>query len=656
MASKKRKPTNYYRLSIQWIVVILLTYMVIHPFYNKQYTPDFEAYCPFGGMQALSSFLFSDILACSMSTTQITMGLALMIAAILFSKLFCSYVCPIGTFSEWLGKIGDALKIRYTIKGNADRILRLLKYGLLFLTFYFTISSGELFCKQYDPYYALFSVFSSDVVILYAVITIAVMVIGAVFIRLFWCKYLCPLSAATNIFSNFLVFAIITGFWLLLLLVFHVNISWVWYLGAVCLSGFLFEALLLKSYFFPLLKITRDITICTDCKKCDKACPYAIRVSEPVKLNHIDCTMCGDCITQCPEKGTLKINRHNLRWLPPVAVVILVAASIYFSSTYELPTINQRWGTELQMKTAQEFTMTGLKNIKCYGSSMSFATQMREVPGVLGVETFVKTHTIKIFYDAAITGPEKLKAAIFSPTSNLLHQPASYKSNVAVLHFGLNNYFDDYDAYDLNALLSDYSDIYAIETSFGEPVQTTLYYNPKKYSPEQIQHIIEQPSYVSFSDGEKTNNPINFKVVKMDKEPKSINAVDFISHFIQTYDSKFNKYDSYKENELSEYKIAMPQAAEITKVDSIAYLVSSISTDNGIVRFSTNINEDGVFAFITFVKNKTTEEKIYKELNIKLLNILYDDGTREMLNNPFNFKSKGIVIDKKNKFLQINDK
>ena len=107
MAKAKKK--NFYRLALQWTILGLLLYMVIRPFIDKSYVADFEAYCPFGGLQALSSFLANNSLACSMTTTQISMGIALLAGVFLFSKLFCSYICPIGTFTEWLGWQGKQI-------------------------------------------------------------------------------------------------------------------------------------------------------------------------------------------------------------------------------------------------------------------------------------------------------------------------------------------------------------------------------------------------------------------------------------------------------------------------------------------------------------------------------------------------------------------
>ena len=121
---KFKKETNYFKNTFQIFIFLLLGYMVIRIFTDVNYFADFEAYCPFGGMLALSSFMVSNTLACSMTETQIFMGLALIAGVILFSKLFCSHVCPIGTFTEWLGKLGDIFKMRYTISGIIDRVLK----------------------------------------------------------------------------------------------------------------------------------------------------------------------------------------------------------------------------------------------------------------------------------------------------------------------------------------------------------------------------------------------------------------------------------------------------------------------------------------------------------------------------------------------------
>ena len=99
----------------------------------------------------------------------------------------------------------------------------------------------------------------------------------------------------------------------------------------------------MRTWFFPLFKITRNPDTCTLCKKCDRSCPMAIKVSESGRVNHVDCHLCCDCVTKCPEKGVLQINRKPMRWLPPVIITVLIAAGILFSLKFEVPTISMMW-------------------------------------------------------------------------------------------------------------------------------------------------------------------------------------------------------------------------------------------------------------------------------------------------------------------------
>ncbi|HOW31391.1 MAG TPA: 4Fe-4S binding protein, partial [Bacteroidales bacterium] len=359
--SKKR--VNFFRGVLQWTIIALLAYMVVRPWFDKGYYADFEAYCPFGGMQALMSYLNSHSLACSMTTVQIGLGIALIAGVLLFAKLFCSFICPIGTFTEWLGSLGRRVKLNFTIKGTADRVLRVIKYALLFITVYFSVSSSELFCRTFDPYYVLFSGFGGDTVMWYAIPAILLTIVGSFFIRQLWCKYLCPLGAITNI----AIYALPASALALLFVIINRFagglIQWYWLLAAICLMGFILESTTLRFLIFPPIRITRHPEICTNCRICDKKCPMALNISTIDKVQHIDCHLCTDCVAKCPEKGALTVNKRWPRWLPALITVVLIAAALFFSNRYEIPTISEHWGSPELMKTASVVEMSGLKNI-----------------------------------------------------------------------------------------------------------------------------------------------------------------------------------------------------------------------------------------------------------------------------------------------------
>ena len=131
------KERNFIKTGYQLAVFAALLYMGLRLWTDNAYVTDFEAYCPFGGLQALGSYINLNSLSCSMTTMQIMMGVVLLAGSALFSKLFCGYLCPLGTVSEWLGKLGDKFKIKIKISESIDNSLRALKYMLLFVTFLF---------------------------------------------------------------------------------------------------------------------------------------------------------------------------------------------------------------------------------------------------------------------------------------------------------------------------------------------------------------------------------------------------------------------------------------------------------------------------------------------------------------------------------------
>jgi polyferredoxin len=640
--AKKKKSSNIYRKTLQLLIVLLLAYMVVRLFVDPNYLADFESYCPLGGMLALSSFLANNSLACNMTELQIFMGLALIAGVILFSKLFCSYICPIGTFTEWLGKIGVKFKMQYTIKGFADRTLRILKYALLFVTFYFTVSSSELFCKKFDPYYAIFSGFDPDVYLWYAIPAIAIMVLGAIFIRQFWCKYLCPLSAATNIFTNAVMFVGVMAIYFILL-AFDLKIGWIWPLAVISILGFLLETIRLKGWIFPPLKITRNKDICTNCKLCDKACPLGLDVSEVDKVNHIDCHLCGDCIYSCPEKGALQINRREIRWLPASATILIIAIGIYLASVVELPTINIRWGNDQQISKAAIYSQSGLKNIKCYGSARSFATKMKKVQGVLGVEAYVQTYSVKIYYDAEMISENDIKKSIFSPTRTLLSKVSKDLASLSVIELGIDKLFDSYDSFYLTQLLKQGKGVFGLSTEFGEPVHARIYFDPDKTSPQQIKATIEKPEVTYKSRGKEQTQSLKFAVAYMADTVSTIERLDFIRQMFMPYNLSFNGYENYEPQRLSIYQIAMPQAMNPTLRRKMQFLVAHISMDSAIVRFQTLYTERP-YANIYFDKDKIAENSIYSALTSDTLFFQYSNGKAGKAINPFKFPAAGKIL------------
>ena len=191
-----KKQHNWPRIILQWgtlaALVFFLTGLASKLFGSDPADP--EALCPMGGLQALATFFVKGSLPCSMSSAQILMGIALAAAVILFSKLFCGYLCPVGTIEDLLTRIRKALGIRTEgpKEGSVfDAILRIVKYVLLFVVFYFSVSASELFCKKLDPYYATATAFKGEIVLWMALTTVGIVLLCGLFIKRFWCRYIC---------------------------------------------------------------------------------------------------------------------------------------------------------------------------------------------------------------------------------------------------------------------------------------------------------------------------------------------------------------------------------------------------------------------------------------------------------------------------------
>lgn len=641
----KTRKKNWLRHTLQWGIILFVLILAFAPKLTKITTPNVEAYCPFGGLLALGSYLSNQALSCSMTSAQIGMGIILFAGVLLFGKLFCSFICPIGTLSEWLGKLGDKLKIRFTISAVFDKILRSLKYILLFTTLFYTLQSNELFCKKFDPYYALASGFNTDVVVLYAIFAIVLVVLGSVFIRMFWCKYLCPLGAISTIFKFSLFFIVTIGVYLSLLK-FGIRVSYLWPLAVASLGAYILEIWEPKRTIFPLTKITRNSTTCTHCKLCSDKCPQGIDVASLTQVKHADCNLCGDCLQICPVKNTLTINnRKELKYLPIIAVVICVTLGIILGKVWEIPTINLKWGEPNEIESAEIFTQSGLKNIKCYGSSMAFANKMKQIPGVYGLATYVKHHRVKIYYNSTILSNKKLQKLLFTPRKKTINTIAKGVKTIYGVRLKLENFFDTYDFNYLATMLRNETNAVELISTFDCPVSVEIYFASEIKNKKKILALIESKSYtIATTQGLRT---IDLKY-KIAGTPKffTISHEKYIRSLFTPFEKTFNYRKSYSNDVLKTY--ALPIGNNATFRNRLRYLVSHLSNNDGIVEFKTELNSTfHELAKITYVDTMTNVAHIEKALLSDTLTIFHSNGSIKKVANMFNFTEE--IQNKKNK-------
>jgi len=242
-------------------------------------------------------------------------GLFLLIAFLAMSwvarKSFCSWLCPVGTISEYLSKLGRRLfKRSLRLPRWLDIGLRGIKYLLFGLFLYAVVSMPVEGIRQFlsGPYGLLDDVkmlnFFRTLTATGAVV-IAFLVLASVFIENFWCRYLCPYGA---------------------------------FLGLAALAS-------------PL-RIRRDPSSCIDCDKCTKACPSQLPVAQLITIQSAECTSCMHCVASCPAAGALAMTAPGRRRVPAWAVAVTVA--FLFLGVYGYAQWTGHWRTDLPDRVYRE--------------------------------------------------------------------------------------------------------------------------------------------------------------------------------------------------------------------------------------------------------------------------------------------------------------
>jgi len=473
-----------------------------------------------------------------------------------------------------------------------------------------------------------------DVVLLYAAIAIALVIIGSVFVRLLWCKYICPFGAISNIFKFSWFFIAVIGIFILLRQM-GFAIHYAWPLGVATFGGYLLEIFGEKLTFTPAAKITRNELTCTDCQLCSRRCPQAIDVASMKVVKDVDCNLCNECVVVCPVKDTIQINRRScLKWLPPIATVALFIIGLILSSIWEVPTIDQRWVDQATIEKSAVFKQSGLKNIKCFGSSMAFAAQMKQIEGVRGVATYVATNTVKIYYDPEILDDVKIQSKLFTPMKAPIHTLAKDCKEVKVATMLVDKFFDPMDFTYLSILLRDKTDALGVESEFECPVRVRIFFPANStLTEDELIAKIESKSLTVLSAGKNKTIDLAYKVVNK-IEYSTISAKAYVEKMFQPYVKDFNSKSDYGVNVLDTLRV--PLGANKYNTKTLPYLISHLSNDVGVIEFKSMLDSSLQVAFeIVYVDSITNKANILQALKSDSLSVTYSDGETGKIVNMY---------------------
>lgn len=248
--------TRYLRYGILTIFLGLLVYVALG--YGDR---SFEAFCPFGGMESLWGLFTTSQYSCALGPLNLAMLVGLLGLTILSKKSFCGWCCPIGFLGELFGRVGGKLLKKRPIPGRTlNGMLKIFRYLVFGVVLFFTYRTAELVFRGYDPFYIIFSGLGHETYGMISIIVMIVLGIAGLLIPMFFCRYLCPLSATMDPFSR-----------------------------------------------VGLIKLERNEETCTMCEECQIACPHDIPVHELKVVRHRDCTNCMECMDACPVDDTLEM-------------------------------------------------------------------------------------------------------------------------------------------------------------------------------------------------------------------------------------------------------------------------------------------------------------------------------------------------------------
>lgn len=125
----------------------------------------------------------------------------------IFRRSFCSWLCPVGTVSEYLWRLGrKLLKRNFRIPRAVDIPLRGLKYLLLgfFVYLIFSMSVQSIRAFLDTPYgtvddVKMLNLFRDPGIA--TAIVLAILLIGSLMVQNFWCRYFCPYGALMGLAS-----------------------------------------------------------------------------------------------------------------------------------------------------------------------------------------------------------------------------------------------------------------------------------------------------------------------------------------------------------------------------------------------------------------------------------------------------------------------
>ncbi len=266
-----------YRQTVQWGFFLFILYLgfqlwrfavsyglngAVSEISRPPHPDGVEGFLPIGALTSLKYWLVTGRVPPAHPAAMFIL-LGAIAVSVIFKKSFCGWICPIGLISDWLRRPFRRLFGREpSLPFWLDYPLRSLKYIILLFFFWAIAVNMDKAALQgfLDGYYwkvadVKMLLFFTDISAL-ALDVIIVLAVLSLFLKGFWCRYLCPYGALLGLLSLVSPFG-----------------------------------------------VRRDKGKCTGCRKCARECPASLPVDRKEGIISPECTSCQSCISACPERA-----------------------------------------------------------------------------------------------------------------------------------------------------------------------------------------------------------------------------------------------------------------------------------------------------------------------------------------------------------------
>lgn len=209
---------------------------------------------------------------------------------VLFGRIYCSSICPIGTLQDLFIRINKKIRIGKRIK--YVRSYNILRYVILIATIVVFITGSSILLNLLDP----FSIFGKIVSNLFRPVYIGMNNLGAWVLNQFDSYALYHVD-----YKNFSVSAFILALVFLFILYILTWLKGRLFCNTICPVGSLLGLISKVSIFKLKIKETE----CNSCWKCALNCKAGCIEADDMRIDVSRCIGCLNCTIACPNSGVV---------------------------------------------------------------------------------------------------------------------------------------------------------------------------------------------------------------------------------------------------------------------------------------------------------------------------------------------------------------